>query len=105
MQGASASFRGNFDAKLLPRASAHELPASAGIYNDSIFGDPYNLTFRVLFRCSGGSRRCRAASKDVPGGQGKPRAPEWWPESSGRSLDDDVKPAVNRQTGYRRENS
>ena len=37
----------------------------------------------------GGSRRCRAASQEVPRGQGKPRAPEWWPESSGRSLDDD----------------
>jgi hypothetical protein len=37
----------------------------------------------------GGSRRCRAASKEVPRGQGKPRAPEWWPESSGRGLDDD----------------
>ena len=28
-------------------------------------------------------------SKDVSGGQGKPRAPERWPESSGRGLDDD----------------
>ena len=37
----------------------------------------------------GGSRRCRAASKEVSGGQGKPRAPERWPESSGRCLDDD----------------
>ena len=25
----------------------------------------------------------------VSGVQGKPRAPEWWPESSGRGLDDD----------------
>jgi hypothetical protein len=37
----------------------------------------------------GGSRRCRAASKEVSGGQGKPRAPERWSESSRRSLDDD----------------
>ncbi len=37
----------------------------------------------------GGSRRCRAASQEVSGGQGKARAPEWWPESSGRRLDDD----------------
>ena len=37
----------------------------------------------------GGSRRCRAAFKEVSGGQGKPRAPERWPESSGRGLDDD----------------
>ena len=36
----------------------------------------------------GGSKRCRAASKEVLGGQGKPRAPERWPESSGRGLDD-----------------
>ena len=27
--------------------------------------------------------------KEVSGCQGKPRAPEWWPESSGRGLDDD----------------
>ena len=37
----------------------------------------------------GGSRKCRAASKAVSGGQGKPTAPERWPESSGRGLDDD----------------
>ena len=37
----------------------------------------------------GGSRRCRTASKDVPGGQGKPRAPERCPESSGKGLDDE----------------
>ena len=40
-------------------------------------------------RASRGSRRCQAESKEVPGSQGKPRAPERWPESSGRSLDDD----------------
>ena len=28
-------------------------------------------------------------SEEVPGGQGKPRGPELWPESSGRGLDDD----------------
>ena len=43
---------------------------------------------RILGR-PGGSRRCGAASKEVPGGEGKPRSPERWPESSGRSLDDD----------------
>jgi hypothetical protein len=32
----------------------------------------------------------RAASWEVPGALGKPTAPEWWPESSGRSLDDNV---------------
>jgi hypothetical protein len=32
---------------------------------------------------------CRAGSKEVPGAQGKPRALERWPESSGRCLDDD----------------
>ena len=31
-----------------------------------------------------------AASKEVPGGQGKPRAPERWPESFGRGLDNDL---------------
>ena len=51
--------------------------------------------FKML-RCSGyswvspgGSRRCRAVSKEVSGGQGEPRAPERWPKSSGRGLDDD----------------
>ena len=34
----------------------------------------------------GGSRRCRAASLEVPGGEGEPRAPERWPESIGRGL-------------------
>ena len=37
----------------------------------------------------GGSRRGRAAAKEVSGGQGKPTAPERWPESSRRGLDDD----------------
>ena len=36
-----------------------------------------------------GSRRCRAASKEVSGGQGMPRTPERSPEGSGRGLDDD----------------
>ena len=35
------------------------------------------------------SRRCRAVSKEVSGGQGKLRAPERWPESSGRGLEGD----------------
>ena len=37
----------------------------------------------------GRSRRCRAASKEVSGGQGKPTAPERWPESSGSGLGDE----------------
>ena len=37
----------------------------------------------------GGPRRCQAVSKEVSGGQGKPRAPERWPESPGRGLDHD----------------
>ena len=51
------------------------------------------LSSLVVFYASGaspgGSRRCQAASKEVPRGQGKPRPPERWPESSGRGLDDD----------------
>jgi len=31
----------------------------------------------------------RSGSQEVPGAQGKPRAPERWPESFGRCLDDD----------------
>ena len=46
-----------------------------------LFGD-------LVVSSPGGSMRCRAASKEVTGGQGKPRAPERWPESSGRGLDD-----------------
>ena len=59
----------------------------------------WNITFLqflsslvVLWRSGaspGGSRRGRAASKEVPRGQRKPRAPERGPESSGRELDDD----------------
>ena len=48
----------------------------------SLFGD-------LVVSSPGGSRRCQAASKEVSGGQGKPTAPERWPESSGRGLDDD----------------
>jgi len=51
------------------------------------------LSSLVVFCASGafpgGSRGGRAASREVSGAQGKPRAPEWWLESSGRSLDDD----------------
>ena len=44
----------------------------------------------LCFRASpGASRRCRAASKEVSGGQGKLTASERWPESSGRGLDDE----------------
>ena len=47
-----------------------------------LFGD-------LVVSCPGGPRRCPAGSKEVPGGQAKPRAPERWPESSRRGLDDD----------------
>ena len=47
-----------------------------------LFGD-------LVLSSPGGSRSCRAASKEVSGGQGKTRASERWPESSGRGLDDD----------------
>ena len=43
---------------------------------------------RLLGR-PGGSRRCLAASDEVSGAKEKPRAPERWPEGSGRGLDDD----------------
>ena len=47
------------------------------------------IDFPRYFRASRGSRRCQAASKVVSGGPGKPRALEGWPESSGKSLDND----------------
>ena len=51
------------------------------------------LSSLVVFCASGaslgGSRRCQAASKEVPRGQGKARPPERWRERSGRGLDDD----------------
>ena len=50
-----------------------------------LFGDFGDL----VVSAPGGSRRCRAASKEVSGGQGKPRALERLPESSGTGLDDD----------------
>ena len=40
-------------------------------------------------RHPGGSRRCRAASKEVSGGKGKARAQERWTESCGKGLDHD----------------
>ena len=46
-----------------------------------LFGD-------LVVSCPGGSRRCLAGSKEVTGGQGKPRAPERWPENFGRGLVD-----------------
>ena len=45
----------------------------------------------------GGPRRCQAVSKEVSGGQGKPRAPEQWLESPGRSLDDNFAEALSCQ--------
>ena len=45
--------------------------------------------FTLVVSYPGGSRRCRAASKEVSGGRGKPTAPERLPESSGRGLGDD----------------
>ena len=47
------------------------------------------LSGDLVVSSPGGSRRCRTSSKEVSGGEGKPRAPERWPESSGRGLDDD----------------
>ena len=44
-------------------------------------------SFSVLPERPGGSRRCQAGFLEVSGAQGKPRASERWPESSGRSLD------------------
>ena len=49
----------------------------------------FPLFGELVVSSPGGARRCRAASKEVPGGQGKPRTPERWLESSGRCLDDD----------------
>ena len=47
------------------------------------------VIFALVVFSPGGSRRCRAASKEVSGGRGKPTAPERLPESSGRGLGDD----------------
>ena len=43
----------------------------------------------VVFCAPGASLGGSRGSLELPGGQGKPRAPERWPESSGRGLDDD----------------
>ena len=46
------------------------------------------VVFGAFEAFPGGSRGCRAASWEVPGGQGKLRAPDRWPESTRRSMDD-----------------
>ena len=54
--------------------------------------DWYFLHFTILgfwdlvVSCPGGVRRCRAASMEVSGGQGKLRVSEQWPESFRRRL-------------------
>ena len=53
---------------------------------DTFFFGDFDDFGDLVVECPGGSRRCRAASLEVPGGQGKPAAPERWPESSGRGL-------------------
>ena len=45
----------------------------------------------------------RAASWEVPGSQGKPRAPDGWPESSRRSLEDDFQVEAFFLPGHPRE--
>ena len=47
-------------------------------------------SFSVLLERQSGPRRCQAGSQEFPGAQGKPKAPERWPESSGRGLDEDL---------------
>ena len=60
------------------------------IFKNAIWHFPsFLLFFALVVSYPGGSRMCRAASKEVSGGQGKPTAPERWPESSGRGLGDD----------------
>ena len=44
---------------------------------------------RRCFRASRGLNTCLEGFKELSGGEGKPRAPERWPESFGRSLYDD----------------
>ena len=57
---------------------------------DDFLLEAFSCQVLLVFCASGssqaGSRRCGVASLEVPGGQGKPRAPERWPESSGRGL-------------------
>ena len=57
---------------------------------DDFLLEAFSCQVLLVFYASGssqaGSRRCGAASLEVSAGQGKPRAPERWPESSGRGL-------------------
>ena len=46
------------------------------------------------FRRPDEARRCRPASKEVPGDERKPRAPERWPESSGLGLAGEIAQAA-----------
>jgi len=69
-------------------------PESSGRgLDDDFLIEAFFLSSLIVFSASlafpSGSRRSEAASKEVLGGQGKSRAPERWPESSGTGLDDD----------------
>jgi hypothetical protein len=51
-------------------------------------GGPRRYHPPYMSGCPGDPRKCQAESWEASGGQGKPRAPEWWSERSGRGLDD-----------------
>ena len=70
------------------------------LYLKMLFGIIRHFVLVVL--SPGGSRRCRAASKEVSGGQGKPRAPERWPESSGRGLENEFQEGKRHGEGIAR---
>ncbi len=50
-----------------------------------------DFSLQGRFLAPGSSRKRGAASKEVSEGEGKPTAPEPWPESSGRGLDGDFR--------------
>ena len=59
-----------------------------------LFGD-------MVVSCPGGSWRCQAVSKEVSGGQGKPRAPESGLRALGEAWDDFLLEAFSCQVTRR----
>ena len=69
------------------RFSAPEVPERVR-YVDSKSGASRIFFWRSGLVVPSGSRKCQAGTWEVSGGQGKPCAPELWPESSRRGLND-----------------
>ena len=81
--------RRSLEVRRSPELQNGGLRALEEAWNDFLL-EAFSCQVLLVFCASGssqaGSRRCGAASLEVPGGQGKPRGSERWLESSGRGL-------------------